>query len=111
MKHSIVFPNARFFIVLLKYFNQYSRGNVDINHFVNGLGTISCIEDDLGGQGGPLQDMLGVSEDASDDVGSIGAKLFLEIGVVENLDVGSEIVIQPVISKTSPSKLALLFPK
>ena len=69
------------------------------------------LEDDLGGQGGPLQDMLGVSEDASDDVGSIGAKLFLEIGVVENLDVGSEIVIQPVISKTSPSKLALLFPK
>ena len=75
--------------MVLKFIDQYSRGNVDINHLVDGLGTVSCIEDDLGGQRRPLPDVLGVSQDPANRVLRVGPELLVEVVVVIDSDVGA----------------------
>ena len=67
-----------------------SRGNASIQNISDWLNSVSRVEDDFGSQGWPLQDMLGVSKDATDGIGHICAKPLAELGVIENLDVSAK---------------------
>ena len=71
----------------------HSRGNAGIQNIWNSLNSIGRVKDDFCGQGGPLQDMLGVSKNAADGVGHGGhvvTKLLAKLCIVEDLDVCSE---------------------
>ena len=50
-----------------------SRGNASIQNISDWLNSVSRVEDDFGSQGWPLQDVLGVSENAADGVDHVGA--------------------------------------
>ena len=67
-----------------------SRFGVGVHHFIDRLNSIDGVEDDLGGQGGPLQDVLSVSENAADGVDHIRPIEVFEAEVVEDFDVGAE---------------------
>ena len=47
------------------------------------------LEDDLGGQRGPLPDVLGVSQDPANRVLRVGPELLVEVVVVIDSDVGA----------------------
>ena len=67
------------------------RFRIGIHDLIDLLNAVDGVEDDLGGQGGPLQDVLGMSEDTTDGVkGVVTVKVF-EAVVVEDFDVGTKI--------------------
>lgn len=61
-----------------------------IKVFINRLHPIVCVEDDLCGEGWPLENVLSMSQDATNRIGDIRPKLGSKVVVIKDLDVGTK---------------------